>query len=171
MDMSKAYDRVEWNFLSQVMTRLGFHTKWINWIMQCVTTVSYSYLINDSVYGAVSPHRGIRQGDPISPYLFILCGEVLSGLCRKAELEGKMRGVHVARGSPRVNHLLFADDTMIFCNSSSKSCLSLLQILRDYEKVSGQKVNISKSSITFSVKTPQETKKIAKDLLGLRRRR
>ena len=100
MDMSKAYDRVEWNFLSQVMTRLGFHTKWINWIMQCVTTVSYSYLINDSVYGAVSPHRGIRQGDPISPYLFILCGEVMSGLCRKAELEGTMRGVRVARGSP-----------------------------------------------------------------------
>ena len=93
----------------------------------------------------------------------------MSGLCRKAELEGTMRGVRVARGSPRVNHLLFVDDTMIFCNSSSESCLSLLQILRDYEKVSGQKVNISKSSFTFSVKTPQETKKIAKDLLGIQK--
>ncbi|XP_048622970.1 uncharacterized protein LOC106363766 [Brassica napus] len=137
MDMSKAYDRAEWDFLALVMKRLGFHDKWINWIMQCITSVSYSYLINDSVYGAIKPHRGIRQGDPISPYLFILCGEVLSGLCWKAELEGSMREIQVARGSPRVNHLMFADDTMMFCNSSAKCCLSLLQILSDYEKKEG----------------------------------
>ncbi|XP_048599212.1 uncharacterized protein LOC125579275 [Brassica napus] len=169
MDMSKAYDRVEWDFLAQVMTRLGFHSRWINWVMQCVTTVSYSFLINDSIYGKVKPHRGIRQGDPISPYLFILSGEVLSGLCRHAELDGSMRGVRVARGSPRVNHLLFADDTMMFCNSTSECCLSMLQILQEYEKVSGQMINISKSSITFSVKTPAETKTSAKTILGIQK--
>lgn len=169
MDMSKAYDIVEWKFTAQVMKRLGFHEKWIKWIMQCITSVSYSYLINDSVYGLVKPHRGIWQGDPISPYLFILCGEVLSGLCRKAELEGSMRGVRVARGCPRVNHLLFADDTMIFCNSTSESCLALLRILQDYESVSGQKVNIAKSAINFSSKTPPEVKQAAKDLLGIQK--
>lgn len=169
MDMSKAYDRVEWDFIAQVMSRLGFPNKWINWVMQCVSIVSYSFLINDSIYGRVKPHRGIRQGDPISPYLFILCGEVLSGLCRNAEREGALQGIRVARGSPRVNHLLFADDTMMFCESSTECCNSLVQILQKYERVSGQKVNISKSAITFSVKTPQEVKDSAKVILGIQK--
>ncbi|XP_018488051.2 uncharacterized protein LOC108858662 [Raphanus sativus] len=137
--------------------------------MQCITTVTYSFLINDSIYGSVKPQRGIRQGDPISPYLFILCGEVLSGLCRRAELDGSLRGLRVARGSPRVNHLLFADDTMMFCNSSPECCLSLRNILQEYEKVSGQKVNIAKSSITFSVKTSPETKAAVKETLGIQK--
>lgn len=89
-DMSKAYDRLEWKFVAKVMERLGFHSKWIGWIMECISTVSYSYLINDSVYGLIKPSRGIRQGDPISPYLFILCGEVLSGLCKMAAREGTL---------------------------------------------------------------------------------
>lgn len=74
---SKVYDRIEWNFVEQVLTRLGFHSKWVMWIMKCITTVSYSYLINDHVYvyGLVKPSRGIRQGDSLSPYIFILCGE------------------------------------------------------------------------------------------------
>lgn len=78
MDMSKAYNRVEWDFVSQVLHRLGFHEKWINWVMECITSVSYKFLINDNIYGVVKPHRGIRQRDPISPYIFILCGEVFS---------------------------------------------------------------------------------------------
>ena len=69
MNMSKAYDRIEWQFISDVLYQLGFHAIWINWIMQCITTVSYSYLINEVVYGNVLPLRGIRQGDPLSPYV------------------------------------------------------------------------------------------------------
>ena len=84
-DMSKAYDRIEWNFIEEVFQRLGFHDTFTNWVMQYVVTMSYSFLLNDSVYGTISPHRGIRQGDPISPYIFILCGEVISGLCKVAQ--------------------------------------------------------------------------------------
>lgn len=83
-DMSKAYDRLEWNFIKEVLQWFGFHSIWINWIMQSVTTVSYSFLINGSPRGKVVPSRGIRQGDPLSSYMFILCGEVLSGLCHSA---------------------------------------------------------------------------------------
>lgn len=163
--MSKAYDRVEWPFITRVLQRLGFHAKWVNLIMECVSTESYSYLVNDSMHGSIIPGRGIRQGDPLSPYLFILCGQVLSGLCQKAERDNTLQGIRVARGSPRVNHLLFADDTMFFCQTSTDSCNKLKSILREYEQASGQKINVDKSSITFSSKTPPETKQTVKEAL------
>ncbi|CAA7024597.1 unnamed protein product [Microthlaspi erraticum] len=165
--MSKAYDRIEWDFLQAVQKRLGVHSKWINWIHQCVSTVKYAYLLNDGAHGAVTPQRGIRQGDPLSPYIFILCGEVLSGLCRKAQREGSLPGIKVARGSPPINHLLFADDTMFFCKSNQKNCETLNRILKTYEEASGQMINLRKSSITFAKKTSSETMEKAKEILGI----
>ena len=135
--------------------------------MQCVPTVSYSYLINDTSQGLAKPQRGIRQGDPLSPYLFILCGEVLSGLCSKAEKDGSLPGIKVARGCPRINHLLFADDTMIFCQASEENCLKLNCILLQYEEASSQKINADKSSITFSSKTPPEKRFVVKGILKI----
>ena len=164
-DMSKAYDRIEWNFLKTVLEKLGFSTTWISWVMQCVCSVSYSFLINGSPQGSVIPSRGLRQGDPLSPYLFILCTEVLSGLCRKAQENGSLVGIRVARGSPQVNHLLFADDTMFFCKTNPTCCGALSRILKQYEVASGQCINLAKSAITFSSKTPQEIKRRVKDSL------
>ena len=129
-DMSKAYDRLEWNFIQLVLERLGFHYVWVARIMTCIRTVSYSYLVNDSVQGSVLPSRGIRQGDPLSPYLFILCSEVLSGLCKRAQQAGLLSGIRVVRGSPRVNHLLFVDDTMFFIRTDELSCSTLHRILQ-----------------------------------------
>lgn len=166
-DMSKAYDRLEWDFIAAVMERMGFHGKWINWILQCTSTVSFSFLINGAAQGNVIPQRGIRQGDPLSPFIFIICGEVLSGLCRKAQDNGLIFGIRVCRGSPRINHLLFADDTMFFCKTSHKSCESLLSILQRYETASGQKINSQKSSVTFSAKTPQDIRDRVKLTLGI----
>lgn len=98
-DMSKAYDRLEWSFLRDVLNQFGFHPTWVHWVMECVRSVSYSFLINGSAQGRVIPSRGIRQGDPLSPYLFILCSEVLSGLCLKAQTQGKMQGGSTLSGA------------------------------------------------------------------------
>ena len=78
LDMSKAYDRVEWRFLVEIMRKVGFCDSWLNLIHECISTVSYSILVNGEPKGEIFPSRGIRQGDPLSPYLFLLCSEGLN---------------------------------------------------------------------------------------------
>ena len=146
---------------------MGFHTTFTRWLLQCFTTVSYSFLLNGQAKGLVIPQRGIRQGDPLSPYLFIICNEVLSGLCLKAQSNGSLPSLRVATGSPRVNHLLFADETMFLVRADQQRCQKLRSILLKYEKASAQKINQSKSSITFSAKTPLEMKLGAKRVLDI----
>ena len=90
LDMSKAYDRVEWNFLIKIMERMGFHSKWIRWIYECVSTVSFSIMVNGEPRGHIVPSRELRQKDPLSPYLFLLCFEGLNGLINHAFREGKI---------------------------------------------------------------------------------
>lgn len=166
-DMSKAYDRIEWSFLKTVLETLGFNPTVVAWLMECVTSVSYAFLINGSPQGRVIPARGLRQGGPLSPYLFLMCTEVISGLCNIALQDGTLPGIKVRRACPPVNHLLFVDDTMFFGKSDSTSCSALTSILNKYEAVSGQCINRTKSAITFSSKTHPEAKCRAKSSLGI----
>lgn len=121
--------------------------------MECVSTVSYSFLINGGPQGKVTPTRGLRQDDPFLQYLFIFRMDVLYGLCRKAQENGSLLGVRVARNSPQINHLQFTDDTMFFCRSDSASCSALSIILSQYEAVSGQSINMAKLLVTLCSKT------------------
>lgn len=107
LDMSKAYDRVEWEFLEAIMRKIGFGDRWVRLTMTCVRTVTYSVLINGQPYGNIIPSRGIRQGDPLSPYFFILCAEGLSSLLQRAEFERRITGLPITRGGTRLNHLFF----------------------------------------------------------------
>ena len=164
-DMSKAYDRLEWDFIALVLARLGFHRSLITLIIQCISSVTYSFLINGLPRGKVVSSRGIRQGDPLSPYIFIMCSEVLSGLCNRAQEDGLLQGIKVASRCPRINHLLFADDTMFFLRASEQNCRALKSILDSYEEASGQSINKDKSAITFSRRAPQELKNAIKNSL------
>ena len=110
------------------MEKLGFNQNWRGLIMRCVTTVSYSFIINGKVYGSVQPSRGIRQGDPLSPYLFLIVAEGLSALIRKSVEVGTLEGVAVCRGGPKVSHFFFADDSLIFCKATISECESLQRI-------------------------------------------
>lgn len=166
-DITKAYDRLEWKFLEETMKRMGFHTKWIRWIMTCVTSVSFSVLINGVPEGQIIPQRGLRQGDPLSPYLFILCAEVLSHLMRRAMADRSLLGVKIAEQAPAVNHLLFADDSLFFSLANPRAGRQLKQILSLYESVSGQAVNLNKSSITFGKNVSDHVKQRMTNLLGI----
>ena len=84
LDMSKAYNRVKWGFIEKVMERMGFHERWIALVMHCISTISYSILMNGVAYGSIIPTRGLRQGDPLSLYLFLLCADGLSSLINNA---------------------------------------------------------------------------------------
>ncbi|XP_056842864.1 uncharacterized protein LOC130495483 [Raphanus sativus] len=168
-DMSKAYDRLEWDFIAAVLARLGFHRDLIGMIIQCISSVTYSFLINGLPRGKVVLSRGIRQGDPLSPYIFIMCSEVLSGLCNRAQEEGLIQGIKVARGCPSISHLLFADDTMFFLSANEANCDALKSILDSYESASGQSINRDKSAITFSKRAPATLKSSIMDKLQIQK--
>ena len=164
LDMSKAYDRVEWEYLEAMMRKMGFQDRWISLMMMCVNTVSYSVLINGKPKGRIVPSRGLRQGDPISPYLFLLCAEGLSAMLQKDEFDTNLRGISVCRGAPRISHLLFADDCIVFCKASMDEGLKITKILEKYEKESGQKLNKEKTSLFFSKNTGREVQEAVKDM-------
>lgn len=112
-DMSKAYDRMEWSFLEALMRKLGFNERWISWIHLCISSVSYNVLINGEPKDNISPTRGIRQGDPLSPFMFIILTEALISQIQGEEREGRLTGLKIARDSPPpVSNLLFADDSL-----------------------------------------------------------
>jgi hypothetical protein len=150
LDMSKTYDRVEWPFLEGMMRRMGFNENFVHLIMKCVPTVSYRFRVNGDLTDVVTPGRGLRQGDPISPYLFLLCAEGFSALLNKAENDGLICGIKLAPLAPRVNHLLFADDSLMLLEANIQGVETIKSILQIYEECSGQMINRDKSSVMFS---------------------
>lgn len=107
MEINKAYNHVEWRFLEAVMVKLGFDLRWITLIMECVTTMTYAMVVNGNPVGHIIPSLGIRQGDPLSPYLFLLCTKALSSMLSKVKINGVITGVPTSKNGPRINHLFF----------------------------------------------------------------
>jgi hypothetical protein len=157
MDIVKAFDKMEWKLILAIMQHLGFHTTWLKWIESCISSTSFSILLNGSPYGLFSPKRGLRQGDPLSPFLFILGSELLSRLLLKEERIGNIKGMKIARASSVINHLLFANDLLLFGKASLLEATSIKGCLDKYCSWSGQSINSRKSSIRFSKNTNPTT--------------
>jgi hypothetical protein len=151
LDMRKAYDRVEWSYLRAIMLRMGFHRRWVDLIMSLVSSVSFSVLFNGTPLEEFRPSRGLRQGDPISPYLFLLAAEGLSGLLKRSRQTSHLKGIQVAPTAPAVNHLLFADDSMLFVKASDEGAIEVNDILEKYSNASGQHINWI-SHLSFSAR-------------------
>lgn len=168
LDMSKAYDRVEWSFLREVMIKLGFSQRWVERVMDCVSTSQFSFLVDAVPRGKVIPFRGIHQGCPLSPCLLLQCAEGFSGLLRKTVANGRLVGVSCARRAPKVSHLFFADDSILFYKADIPSCDVIKEILKKYEKASGhQVINLQKSIVSFSPNLGMEGRQSILDSLGL----
>ena len=151
------------------MLTMGFHENWVRLVMETVRTVSYSILINGSPRGFIKPSRGIRQGDPLSPYLFLLVSEGLNGLINKSVAMGDIRGFSLCKNGPQISHLFFADDSVIFCRAKMGDVQALQSALTLYEKASGQKVNGAKTNLFFGKSIPDNTKLALKNFLGVPR--
>jgi len=150
LDISKAYDRINWDYLREIMLKMGFTSRWVQWMMLCVETVDYTILVNGMQVGPIVPSRGLRQGDPLSPYLFILCAEGLSALIQDAEGRSDISGTRICNGAPIVSHLLFADDCFLFFKAQESEAMHMKNILATYEAASGQLINLEKSEMFCS---------------------
>ncbi|GKV37508.1 hypothetical protein SLEP1_g45534 [Rubroshorea leprosula] len=147
VDFEKAYDKVSWDFVDYMLMRTGFTVKWRKWIRECLQTSMISILVNGSPTKQFSVNKGIRQGDPLSPFLFLLVAKGLNGLMQSAVEKNLFKGVRIGNGNIAISHLQFADDTLFFGEASEENIQVIKCILRTFELASGLKINFGKSQI------------------------
>jgi hypothetical protein len=169
LDLQKAYDKVNWSFLKNVLVQFGFNHVFIGWIMECISSVSFSILINGGMSKHFLPSRGLRQGDPLSPYLFILCQEVLSRIIDKKFLNGDIKGVKMNMAGPAFTHVMYLDDIMVFAKANCREVEALDECLETYCGWSGQKINWSKSGLIFSKSVERNMRRELKTLMDMKK--
>uniref|UniRef100_A0A803NWD5 Reverse transcriptase domain-containing protein n=1 Tax=Cannabis sativa TaxID=3483 RepID=A0A803NWD5_CANSA len=154
-------------FFDAMLRKLGFASYWVQLILSCVSSASYNVIHGTHEIGHIVQTRGIRHGDPLSPYLFILCAEGLMALLRKYENRGWLHSCKVANGAPRISHILFADDSYLYCKATYEEALRIKEVLQKFELASGQKVNFANSSIFFSANSGEDIRDNLAALLGM----
>ena len=127
--------------------------------MTCVTSVRYTVKFNGTLLDSFAPSRGLRQGDPLSPFLFLLVADGLSALLKDAEEKGEYTPLKVCQRAPGVSHLLFADDTLLFFNAKEEQAKKVYEVLTVYERATGQCINPAKCSILLAIRVPWRTRK------------
>ncbi|CAN1788506.1 LINE-1 retrotransposable element ORF2 protein, partial [Linum perenne] len=167
VDMMKAFDRISWDFLLATLRLMGFSQLWVSWIEAVISSVKFSVLINGIPSPYFNPTRGIRQGDPLSPYLFIIVSNVLSFLIQQDLASKNLKGIKLNYRCPDLSHVLFADDTLIFGKATLSEASQIKLVLQRYCSLSGQAVNDDKSALFFSANTPEEVKLAISEALNI----
>jgi len=164
LDLSKAFDKLSWTFIQQMLKAFGFSTMWIRWIMSLINSTQFSILVNGIPSRPFKPSRGIRQGDPLSPFLFVLMAEGLGCHIKQALHSHKLKGLSV-HNTPATSHQQFVDDTMLFGYPSAQEAACLKSLLNDFAAASGTDINCTKSQIFF-FHTPPPVKSVVIHILG-----
>ncbi|GJS34386.1 putative reverse transcriptase domain, reverse transcriptase zinc-binding domain protein [Tanacetum coccineum] len=149
VDIQKAHDTVDWGFLHEVLIGFGFHPRMIGWIMECVTSTSFSISINGSLHGYFKGKRGLRQGDPISPYLFTLVMEVLTLMLRRKVSDSDSFTYHHHCSDLNIINLCFADDLFLFAHGDVNSARVIMEALDEFKYASGLVPSLPKSTAYF----------------------
>lgn len=150
IDLKKAYDRLEWSFIREMLIRFNFSENLIELILSCISSVSTSLLFNSGCMDSFQPSRGIRQGDSLSPYLFILRMEFLGHLIEGKCNEQLWTKVTTSKSGPAFSHLFFADDLVLFARANPENYSTIKEVLHEFCTRSGQVVSEAKSWIYFS---------------------
>ncbi|GJU46490.1 RNA-directed DNA polymerase, eukaryota, reverse transcriptase zinc-binding domain protein [Tanacetum coccineum] len=149
VDIQKAYDTVDWDFLKQVLLAFGFHDRMILWIMECVTTISFSISINGTLHGYFKGKRGLRQGDPMSPYLFTLVMEVFTLMLKRKVRDSHDFIYHRYCADLELINLCFADDLFIFAHGDPSSAKVIMEAMEEFKNASGLVPSFPKSTAYF----------------------
>ncbi|KAJ9567283.1 hypothetical protein OSB04_003249 [Centaurea solstitialis] len=155
VDFEKAYDSVSWEFLLDMLEKMGFGRKWRNWVWTCLKSSRISILVNGSPTEEFSMEKGIRQGDPMAPFLFLVVAEGLHIMVEEAIGRGLFKGLKVGNGGVVLSHLQYADDVLFFGEWGAENIVNLIKLLKCFHAVSGLKVNINKCNI-FGIGIPEE---------------
>lgn len=169
VDLEKAYDKLDWRFIEETLTSIGFNEVWRRNLMECITTPRMAINWNRKTSQWFLPKRGIRQGDPISPLLFILCIERLGHLINTSVQNGNWRGIKLSRQGPHLSHLFFADDMILFGEATITQAEEMIRCLNTFCEQSGQRVNTLKSSLLFSKNTHPDLQQRIMNLTGIPR--
>lgn len=147
---------------------MNFSERWISLVMLGLRTVTYTLMVNGYKAEVVPVSRGLKQGDPLSPYLFLFCAEGLTTMLDKAQRDGRLGEVAAAKSGPLITHLLFADDSFLFHRATPNESKEIMEVLRVYKKVSGQQNNRDISDMMFRSNTIVEVKREVMSILGVR---
>lgn len=150
LDLEKAYDRLSWVFLKDTLESIGLLSNWVELIMNCTQSNELHFLWNGTKAGTIKPSRGIRQGDLLSSYLFVLCIEQLRHMILDSIHEGNWKPITICRGGPSLLHLMFTDNVVLFAEASLEQIKIIKHCLDSFCDWSGQKVSFDKSQIYFS---------------------
>ena len=166
IDLEKAYDKLEWGFIRSMLIRYNFPDNLNDIIMSCISSVSTSLLFNGGSLESFKPSRGIRQGDSLSPYIFILCMEFLGQLIQE-KCEAKVWcPVKASKSGLSFSHFFFVDDLVLFPKANAVNCNAIREVIDTFCKCSGQTVSDSKSRVYFSPNIDQDDKEALSDILG-----
>lgn len=147
IDLEKAYDKISWKFLLDTLIYFNLNPSWTTLIMSCVSNVTTSILWNGEKLDDFSLGRGLRQGDPLSPYLFMLCMERLSILINSRCMNGDWKGIKISRNIEALTHLFFVDDLVLFGQANKANCKVIMEVIHEFCALSGQTVNLNKSKV------------------------